>query len=211
SRIQKFDASGAFLAAWGSYGQGEGQLVGPYGVAINGGGNVYVTDDGNRVQKFDASGTFLTGWGRERAVGELANPTGVATEGSGNVDVADRETNRIQKFDPGGTFFTAWGSTGSGDGQFIFPSGVATDASGNVYVAAWSDCCPVAGARIQKFDASGTFLTAWLIQGSRNGEFAYSEGVATDRRGNVYLADAEHRRILKFDGNGTLLTARGSE
>jgi len=88
---------------------------------------------------------------------------------------------------------------------------VATDASGKVYVAAWSDCCPVAGARIQKFDASGTFLTAWLIQGSRNGEFAYSEGVATDRRGNVYLADAENRRILKFDGNGTLLTAWGSE
>ena len=35
--------------------------------------------------------------------------------------------------------------------------------------------------------------------------------MATDRRGNVYLADAENRRILKFDGNGTLLTAWGSE
>jgi len=42
-----------FLAKWGSYGSGDGQFNHPSGVAVDGSGNVYVTDwDNNRVQKF---------------------------------------------------------------------------------------------------------------------------------------------------------------
>src|SRR5207249_743089 len=147
----------------------------------------------------DASGTFLTAWGRERAGGEFANSSGVAADGSGNVYVAAAENHRIMKIYASGTVVARWGSEGSGNGQFKDPSGVATDGSGNVYVAAWTRFCPVTDSRIQKFDASGTFLTAWGIEGPRNGEFAYSEGVATDGRGNVYVADAENDRILMFD------------
>jgi len=52
-RIQKFDANGAFLTAWGSQGSGDGQFQYPFGVATDGSGNVYVADEGNsRIQKF---------------------------------------------------------------------------------------------------------------------------------------------------------------
>src|SRR4029450_1410163 len=60
-RIQKFDASGAFLTTWGSWGSGNGQVSEPRGVATDGSGNVYVADTGNhRIQKFDCSTTPTT-------------------------------------------------------------------------------------------------------------------------------------------------------
>jgi DNA-binding beta-propeller fold protein YncE len=53
ARIQKFDASGMFLGAWGSNGTGDGQFRNPRGVATDAAGHVYVADHGNdRIQKF---------------------------------------------------------------------------------------------------------------------------------------------------------------
>jgi DNA-binding beta-propeller fold protein YncE len=217
NRIQKFDASGTFLTTWGNAGSGNGQFSHPVGVATDASGNVYVVDAGNhRIQKFDASGTFLTTWGSAGLGNGQFNfllnnptPTGVATDGSGNVYVADTLNHRIQKFDASGTFLTTWGSAGLGNGQFGYATGVATDGSGNVYVA--DAGFGVDGRdRIQKFDASGTFLTTWGSAGSANGQFKDPLGVGTDASGNVYVADATNSRIQKFDANGVFLTTWGS-
>ena len=89
---------------------------------------------------------------------------------------------------------TAWGSERAG-GEFDAPSGVATDGSGHVYVA---DGVAYGNDRIQKFDASGTFLTAWGSYGSGNGQFSNPIGVATDGSGNLYVADTNNNRIQKF-------------
>ena len=69
----------------------------------------------------------------------------------------DHDHHRADDHDdpPACTFVLTWGSFGSGNGQFESPVGVATDGSGNVYVA------DTGNNRIQKFDASGTFLTTW--------------------------------------------------
>ena len=74
------------------------------------------------------------------------------------------------------------GGFGSGTGRFNGAFGVATDGSGNVYVADANN------SRIQKFDASGTFLMAWGSSGAL--------GVATDGAGNVYVT--EDTRVQKF-------------
>ena len=91
---------GRFLTTWGSSGNGDGQFDGPFGVAVDGSGNVFVVDDGNnRIQKFTNTGTFLTTWGScGFGDGRFINPTCVAVDGSGNVFVADNNNNRIQKF-----------------------------------------------------------------------------------------------------------------
>ena len=118
-----------FETKWGTLG---GPLRDPYGVAVDGSGNVYVADSSNnRIQKFTSAGVFVTKWGTAGSGdGQFNGPLGVAVDGSGNVYVTD--SDRVQKFTSAGAFITTWGTYGSGDCQFDRPEGVAVDGSGNV-------------------------------------------------------------------------------
>src|SRR5262249_59060781 len=82
--------------------------------------------------------------------------------------------------------------------------GGADDGRGDVYVA------DTGNSRIQKCDASGTFLLTWGSFGSGNGQFFDRHGVATDGSGDVYVADTDNNRIQKFDASGTFLTTWGT-
>jgi len=69
------------VAAWGEIGNGTGEFRGPYGIAVDHDGYIYVVDESNhRVQKFDASGAYVSGWGTEgyESGGEFNHPTGIA-------------------------------------------------------------------------------------------------------------------------------------
>lgn len=53
NRIQKFTSTGAFLAKWGSGGNGDGQFRKAYGAALDGSSHLYVADTLNsRLQVF---------------------------------------------------------------------------------------------------------------------------------------------------------------
>ena len=113
-----FDADGAFLTKWGSYGSREGQFIYPYGIATDAAGDVYVADTANaRIQKFTASGVFLGSWGGHgRGPGRFFTPTSVATDPAGFVYVADAGEPypdsggaRVQKFTAAGEFVAEWG------------------------------------------------------------------------------------------------------
>ena len=56
---------GKDLGKWGEYGDGDGQLNGPAGIAFDAEENIYVADSLNhRVQKFTKDGEFISKWGR---------------------------------------------------------------------------------------------------------------------------------------------------
>ena len=206
-----------FLLTWGSGPSSlNGQFDGPHGVAVDGSGNVYVTDFSNdRVEKFTSTGTFITTWGSAGGDnGQFEQVRGVAVDSSGNVYVADSGNERVQKFTSTGTFTTTWGSLGSGKGSFNTPYGVAADSSGNVYVTDQLD------NRVEKFTSSGNFMTQWgcatpsssfpsCTAGSGNGEFSGPRGVAVDSAGNVYVADYGNNRVEKFTNTGTYVTQWG--
>ena len=99
-----------YVTQWGSEGSGNGRFNDPYGVAVDGSGNVYVADYYNdRIQKFLSDGTYVTQWGSKGSSnGQFSSPYGVAVDGSGNVYVADTFNNRIQKFLSDGTYVTQW-------------------------------------------------------------------------------------------------------
>ncbi len=102
-------------------------------------------------------------------------------------------------------FAAKWGSAGSGEGQFNTPHGVAVAADGNVYVA------DTFNHRIQKFTATGTFITEWGFYASGEGQFNRPIGVAVDADGNVFVTDGYNHRIQKFTSTGTFLTEWGSQ
>jgi tripartite motif-containing protein 71 len=198
-RVQKFDSNGNFLLKWGSKGTGDGQFVSPIEVTVDGQGNVYVIDDSrDDIQKFGPNGNFLLKWGGHGSgEGQLSNTGGIAVDGQGNVYVADFGNNRVQKFNSSGSFLLKWGSKGGGNNQFDAPCDVAVDAQGNVYV---SNLVPheESQPRIQKFDSRGNFLSRWGSLGTGNGEFTSPCGIALDREGNVYVADADNDNVQKF-------------
>jgi tripartite motif-containing protein 71 len=100
--IQKFDATGAFVAAWGAPGTGPGQLNLPLGINMDKYDNLYVCDFMNRrVEKFDSSGAYLGEWGGVGVGGGgFAWPFDVAIDASGKVFVADVTNDLVQIFDP---------------------------------------------------------------------------------------------------------------
>ena len=86
---------------------------------------------------------------------------------------------------------------------YFVPKDIAIDPAGNVYVADRQN------HRIQKFSASGGFITKWGDHGDGNGQFSYPEGIAVDPQGNVYVADTGNSRIQKFNASGGFITKWG--
>jgi sugar lactone lactonase YvrE len=128
-RVQKFDAEGRFLMAFGHKGDdpaGQGALNDPSDLAFDERGFAHVTDTFNdRVQIFDAEGRFVGQFGKVgTGNGEFWRPRGIVIDG-GLTFVTEADGHRLQVFDRDGRFLAAYGSQGSRDGQFNMPYGVA--------------------------------------------------------------------------------------
>ena len=82
--------------------QEAGQLRSPWGITVDGAGDVYVTDTGNhRIEKFDREGNFITQWGGfGNGDGQFNFPYGVAVDAKGSVFVIDSGNTRVQQFMP---------------------------------------------------------------------------------------------------------------
>jgi uncharacterized delta-60 repeat protein len=195
-----------FVAEWGTYGTGDGELRNPTGIAIDSSGDIYVADsENNRIQKFTSDGTFLAKWGTYgTGDGEFFKPAGIAVDGSGDIYVTDMGNHRVQKFTSDGTFLAKWGTYGTGDGEFNDPRGIAVDSSGDIYVA------DTGNDRIQKFTSDGTFLAKWGSSGTLDGEFGYPEGIAIDSSGYIYVVERFNERIQKFTSIGTFVAKWGT-
>jgi streptogramin lyase len=165
-RIRKVDALGTIttVAGNGSPGySGDGgtatsaSLNNPYGVAVDGSGNIFIADTYNqRIREVDATTHDITtvagnGTGGFSSDGgpatdaTLTSPYGVAVDSSGNIFIADTFAHRIREVDHS----TGKITTVAGDGTFAFsgdggpatsaglanPYGVAVNGAGNVYIA----------------------------------------------------------------------------
>lgn len=217
-RIQKFNAQGEFVLAWGTRSPDNVAPVPstfnqPWGIAVDTAGNVYVADTWNhRIQKFDANGKFLTMWGTNGDTRGIAHidpllfygPRAIAIDAQGNVLVTDTGNKRVLKFSPDGIPLAQYGGVGAESGKFLEPVGIAIDAQGNIFIAdTWN-------LRIQKFDANFNFITQWAVPAWESQSVVNKPYLAVDAQGHVFATDPEMSRVLKFSNDGKLLAVFGA-
>jgi sugar lactone lactonase YvrE len=187
-------ASGGFTDGTGNV----ATFINPSGVAVNPAGTVvYVTDIGNqRIRRLAlapyADPTNAVNW----TVTTIAG-TGTAGHASGLGSVATMDAPWGVCLDAGGTlYFTEY--TGNRVRRLGFRAGDPSVAS-NWLVT------PMAG------DDSAAAGTAAATNGSGSAaRFDEPEGVATDKAGNVYIADIGNNLVRRMTPDGTVSTFAGS-
>jgi len=198
----------------------------PFGIAVDGSGNVYVADTGNNtIREISPNGAVSTlagsagHPGNKDGVGSNArfrNPWSVAVDSMGNVFVADMSNDTIRKVAPNGMVTTLAGQpgkSGNADGfgsgaRFNNPFAVAVDNADNVYV---SDS---ANNTIRKIAPGGMVVTLAGLPGyagstdgnGNDARFLNPQGLAVDGAGNIYVADTGNSTIRKITPTGKVTT-----
>ncbi|MGA3137124.1 MAG: hypothetical protein ABSC88_14140, partial [Terracidiphilus sp.] len=175
-------------------------FVNPWGMAVDGNGNLYVADNGNLSNL--PSGVYketLTGGSYVKsAIGSgFHTANGVAVDGAGNVYVADQGILGAGAAyeGPGGVYL----ETLQGDGSYVqtaigsgwvLPSYVAVDGSGNVYVTddqGWAGAGIV--SKLTPVNSGYNQTTIGYSQATIGQGYNEPFGVAVDGSGNVFFAD----------------------
>jgi sugar lactone lactonase YvrE len=204
----------------------------PYGVAVDGAMNLYVSDYDNQIIRLiSADGVVSTYAGRLSTAGYRDGPgtnalfdfpTGVALDGATNLYVADAGNEVIRRIAPGGATTTLAGSHGlhgSRDGNaalFNNPQGLAASWGGIVFVA------DTGNNVIREITPGGEVTTVAALAafvGSADGvasaaRFNNPIGMAVDAFGNVYVADVENNAIregIPYYGQPLVMSAPVSQ
>lgn len=212
----------------------------PYDVAQDKDGNLYVSDYmDHRIRKIDTNGNVTTWVGSGNAgivdgrgeAASITSPLGMVFDKAGNMFVisyADsisysgglKHGHNIRKITPQGDVTVFVGSptgvSGHADGtghaaRFNHPIGLTIDTDDNLYVA---DCY---NHRIRKITPQGEVTTiAGSEQGFADGNGANAKfynpfGICLDQENNLYVTDANNKRIRKIAPNGDVTTIAGTE
>ncbi|MCB5908288.1 NHL domain-containing protein [Streptomyces pinistramenti] len=228
-RVRKVSADGKICTVAGTGTKGfsgddgpatAAQLDGPFGVAVDSTGALYVTDCNNhRVRKITADGKISTvagtgtagsdGDGGPAVSAQLNRPRGVAVGRAGDLYIADAGNHRVRRIAADGKICTVAGTGTKGfsgdDGpataaQLDSPLGVAVDSIGTLYIADFNN------HRVRKIAADGKIST---IVGTGTAGFDGDDGpaasarlnkpigLAVDRVDTLYIADHANHRVRK--------------
>ena len=197
-----------FLGEYSRYGNDDGQLIWPAGIASNDQGEVFVTDEWlNRVSVFDKDDNLARSFSTlQDGDPEPNGASGIAIASDGTIYVTDSRSHQVRLFKSDGTFISSFGNKGVSEGQFDSPWGITIDSAGKVYVADFNN------HRVQKFSADGKFEQQIGRPGNKRGELNGPTDVAVDPDGDIYVCDWSANRwdrgkVHIFTPDGQFLTA----
>ncbi|EEF63094.1 NHL repeat containing protein [Pedosphaera parvula] len=236
-KITPFGVVSVLAGTTGVFGSADGSganalFSGPQGIAVDGGGNIYVADTGNStIRKITPSGSTSTLAGSAGNPGnadgagitaQFYQPQGVAVDSANNVYVADTGNHTVRMVTPGGissTLAGLAGTFGTFDGtnagaRFNGPTGIAVDGAGNLYVTDYNN------DTIRKVTSAGavTTLAGWTgmwgsIDGAGNSALFFGpSGISVDALGNLYVIDSGNstlRKLTLSGGTWTVSTVAG--
>jgi sugar lactone lactonase YvrE len=153
---------------------------------------------------------------------ELAYPVGTAIDAAGNLYIADYTNNRIRKVTPEGVISTyaGNGTAGfSGDGgaatsaEINGPLGIGFDGAGNLYIGdsynqRVREVTPegvistFAGNGAQGYNGDGIAATSSKLY--------YPAGIASDKNGDIFIADYFNNRVREVNTQGIISTVAGN-
>ncbi|MFI5163229.1 MAG: NHL repeat-containing protein [Sphingobacteriales bacterium] len=169
--------------------------------------------DSTIVAGSDSAG-FANGTG---TAARFNHPFGLTVDKAGNLYVADQGNDLIRMITPGGVVSTYAGTVGiigftngaATLARFNKAFSVAADTSGNIYVADGGNNVIrliTPSGTVSNFAGSGV---AGAADGTDTATFNSPLGVATDKAGNVYVADYGNDLIRKINQAGAVSTIAG--
>src|SRR5450755_4190378 len=197
------------------------------GVAVNSKGHVFVFSRGSttgpaygasaaQLLEFNGDGKFVREIGHNLYAWSFAHS--VKVDKDDNIWVADKGSDMVIKFNPEGRVAMVFGrkleASDEGteplrhpkpplppvDGMFRQVTDMAWDAAGDTYI---SD--GYINSRVAKYDKNGKWIKSFGEPGSGPGQLNTPHSIATDAKGNVYVANRGNSRIEVFDNDGNYL------
>ena len=212
----------------------EAQLAKPFGIALDGKGNLYIADrKNNRVRRVSTQGiiTTVAGDGGFFFMGDngpayrasVAAPTGVAIDSKGNLYIADRSNNRVRVVDQLGMIRTVAG-TGqqayNGDSEVArettlhLPFGLTIDSNDNLLIIDRSHyrirrVDPKSG-KVETVAGNGLKLFAGDGGPATGATLYFPHGMIVDKDDNLIFSDKGHSRIRRITPEGIISTIAGN-
>ncbi len=215
------------FAAYGNGGPAvSARLSGPVAIARDGGGNLYIAEQGaNRIRKVASNGqiSILAG-----DAAQLNSPSGIAVDAAGTVYFSDTANNRVERVSAGGVVSTVVGNlkaptclrvavdgslficdTGNDRVVKITPSGALVLAAANVTkpaglaVANDGSFYVSSGQQVVQVSAAGASTVAAAA-------LSAPAGLALDSSYELLIAESGKNRIIKLGAAGVVTVLAGT-
>ncbi|HVP18369.1 MAG TPA: hypothetical protein VMU36_05180 [Spirochaetia bacterium] len=182
NRIAKCTPTGDTITTFGARGRGDGMLLGPQYLALDGKGYLWVTDWGNaRVVRYDLDGRFI------QSISGIEGPTGIAVR-EDRLYVSEKSAKQILVYDLSGNRVGTLG-----DGTLTGPEGMTFTPDGMLLVA---DANGIMQCDVEK--------EIWTTLGDMSGHTKRLVQQAATANGQILGVDFDQSRIVLLSDTTSL-------